>query len=79
LFISSKCRDLPGQPLFEYLNPAGEVVPIASEDVNDYLQQVSGQAFTAKDFRTWASDGSCSASAGTGPMLERRRRAERKA
>jgi DNA topoisomerase-1 len=52
--IIRKCQDLPGQQLFEYLSPAGEVVPIASEDVNDYLQKISGQAFTAKDFRTWA-------------------------
>jgi DNA topoisomerase-1 len=52
--IVRKCQDLPGQQLFEYLDPTGEVVPIASEDVNDYLQTVSGQPFTAKDFRTWA-------------------------
>jgi DNA topoisomerase-1 len=52
--IVRKCQDLPGQQLFEYLDPAGEVVPIASEDVNDYLQTIGGQPFTAKDFRTWA-------------------------
>jgi DNA topoisomerase-1 len=52
--IVRKCQDLPGQRLFEYLDPTGEVVPIGSEDVNDYLQTVSGQPFTAKDFRTWA-------------------------
>jgi DNA topoisomerase I len=49
-----KCQDLPGQQLFEYENRAGEVATIASEDVNDYLQRISGQPFTAKDFRTWA-------------------------
>jgi len=32
-----------GQQLFEYLDPAGEVVPIGSEDVNEYLQKISGQ------------------------------------
>ena len=52
--VVRKCQDLPGQQLFEYLDLTGEVVPIASEDVNDYLQTVSGQPFTAKDFRTWA-------------------------
>ena len=52
--VVRKCQDLPGQQLFEYLDPTGEVIPIASEDVNDYLQTVSGQPFTAKDFRTWA-------------------------
>ena len=52
--VVRKCQDLPGQQLFEYLDPTGEVIPIASEDVNDYLQTISGQPFTAKDFRTWA-------------------------
>ncbi len=52
--IVRKCQDLPGQQLFEYLDPTGKAVPIASEDVNDYLQTISGQPFTAKDFRTWA-------------------------
>ncbi|HEX3444209.1 MAG TPA: DNA topoisomerase IB [Chthoniobacterales bacterium] len=52
--VIQKCQDLPGQQLFEYENPAGEVVAIVSEDVNHYLQQITGQPFTAKDFRTWA-------------------------
>jgi DNA topoisomerase-1 len=52
--IVRKCQDLPGQQLFEYLAPTGEVAPISSEDVNDYLQTITGQPFTAKDFRTWA-------------------------
>lgn len=52
--VIQKCQDLPGQQLFEYENPAGEVVAIASEDVNDYLQRITSQPFTAKDFRTWA-------------------------
>src|SRR6201984_269559 len=34
--VVQKCQDLPGQQLFEYEDPAGEVVGIASEDVNDY-------------------------------------------
>jgi DNA topoisomerase I len=29
-------------------------VAIGSGDVNDYLRQVTGEDFTAKDFRTWA-------------------------
>jgi DNA topoisomerase I len=27
---------------------------VTASDVNDYLKQITGQAFTAKDFRTWA-------------------------
>jgi DNA topoisomerase-1 len=52
--IVGKCQDLPGQQLFEYVYPDGKIVEIWSEDVNEYLQTISGQPFTAKDFRTWA-------------------------
>jgi DNA topoisomerase I len=52
--IVRKCQDLPGQRLFEYTNSDGTIAKIASEDVNEYLSDISGQPFTAKDFRTWA-------------------------
>jgi DNA topoisomerase-1 len=52
--IIQKCQDLPGQQLFQYEDPAGEVAAIGSEDVNDYLQRITSRPFTAKDFRTWA-------------------------
>lgn len=52
-------QDLPGQHLFEYLDEAGDVHPVHSEDVNDYLRTVSGGEFTAKDFRTWDATVSC--------------------
>ena len=52
--IVSRCQDLPGQQLFGYVDDDGERRGIASEDVNDYLREISGEDFTAKDFRTWA-------------------------
>jgi DNA topoisomerase I len=52
--IVRQCQDLPGHELFEYLNETGEACKINSADVNDYLRSVSGEDFTAKDFRTWA-------------------------
>lgn len=52
--IVKRCRDLPGQELFQYLDEDGERHGIGSEDVNDYLREVSGEEITAKDFRTWA-------------------------
>ena len=52
--IVRKCQDLPGQRLFEYPDAEGNSIQISSEDVNEYLQSVSDQPFTAKDFRTWA-------------------------
>lgn len=51
--IIAQCMDLPGYELFEYLNEDGQVCRIDSSDVNDYLREISGQDFTAKDFRTW--------------------------
>jgi DNA topoisomerase-1 len=51
--IISTCQDLPGQDLFQYVNDNGDVQGIASQDVNDYLREISGESFTAKDFRTW--------------------------
>ena len=52
--IVKRCRDLPGYDLFQYLDDAGNVQGIGSADVNDYLREISGEDFTAKDFRTWA-------------------------
>jgi DNA topoisomerase-1 len=51
--IVAKCQDLPGQELFQYINDTGEVRDVASQDVNDYLREITGEDFTAKDFRTW--------------------------
>lgn len=51
--IVKKCQDLPGQELFAYKNDAGELVDIGSQDVNDYIREITGEGFTAKDFRTW--------------------------
>src|SRR5262249_33577463 len=39
--------------LFEYINEAGEVCRVDSADVNRYIREITGQDFTAKDFRTW--------------------------
>jgi DNA topoisomerase I len=52
--IIRKCQELPGQELFQYYDDQGERHNIKSTDVNEYLQEISGQDFTAKDFRTWA-------------------------
>ena len=49
------CADLEGQDLFKYADEAGAVHTISSGDVNAYLREVTGQPFTAKDFRTWSA------------------------
>jgi DNA topoisomerase-1 len=52
--IVARCQDLPGQQLFQYVDDSGERRGVASDDVNAYLREVTGEDFTAKDFRTWA-------------------------
>ncbi len=49
------CHQLPGQPLFQYVDEAGDLRPIDSGQVNQYLSDAMGEGFTAKDFRTWAA------------------------
>jgi DNA topoisomerase-1 len=51
--IIRRCQDLPGYELFQYEDSEGHH-SIDSADVNEYLREVCGQDFTAKDFRTWA-------------------------
>lgn len=51
--LLKRCRELPGQQLFQYRDQDGQVCQLGSADVNDYLRQATGDAFTAKDFRTW--------------------------
>ena len=52
--IVKACRDLPGYELFQYVDDSGARQVIDSADVNAYLREISGDDFTAKDFRTWA-------------------------
>jgi DNA topoisomerase I len=52
--IVRRMRDLPGYELFQYLDEQGETRCIDSADVNEYLRAIAGEAFTSKDFRTWA-------------------------
>lgn len=53
--VIKRCEDLPGQNLFQYLDPDGVRRMVTSDDVNDYLREVTGDDYTAKDFRTWAA------------------------
>jgi DNA topoisomerase-1 len=52
--IIQRSRDLPGQDLFEYLDDEDQPHTINSSDVNDYLREITGEDYTAKDFRTWS-------------------------
>lgn len=52
--IVKACQDLPGQELFQYIDEDGVQRDVTSSDVNEYLREITGEDFTAKDFRTWA-------------------------
>jgi DNA topoisomerase-1 len=69
------CQDLPGQRLFQYLDGDGQRRTIESADVNGYLREVSGQDFTAKDFRTWAGTVSAAKALALQPPPENERAA----
>lgn len=53
--IVKRCRDIPGQRLFQYVDEHDEYQAITSSDVNDYLKRVTGIDVTAKTFRTWSA------------------------
>lgn len=53
--VVKRCEELPGQMLFQYLDDSGERRVVTSDDVNQYLRDVTGEDFTAKDFRTWGA------------------------
>ena len=52
--IVRRCHQLPGQRLFQYVDD-GAVHAVDSGQVNQYLKEVTGATFTAKDFRTWGA------------------------
>lgn len=52
--LVKQCRDIPGKELFQFYNDSGQRCSVGSGDVNTYLKNITGEDFTAKDFRTWA-------------------------
>ncbi|MBR9846917.1 MAG: DNA topoisomerase IB, partial [Algicola sp.] len=53
--LVSKCEEIPGWELFQFYDKSGEKHTVDSGMVNDYLNEISGKEFTAKDFRTWSA------------------------
>jgi len=52
--LVQKCKDIPGKELFQYIDDEGNRHTVDSGMVNDYIKEISGEDFTAKDFRTWS-------------------------
>jgi DNA topoisomerase-1 len=53
--IVKRLREIPGQGLFGYIDEDGQPRSVGSDDVNEYLREITGEDITAKDFRTWAA------------------------
>ena len=53
--LVQRMQALPGQELFQYQDEDGRPRPIDSGEVNEYLREIAGDDFTAKDFRTWSA------------------------
>jgi DNA topoisomerase-1 len=51
--IIKKLDELPGYEIFKYTDEDGQIHDIHSDDVNEYIKDVMGEEFSAKDFRTW--------------------------
>jgi DNA topoisomerase-1 len=53
---------LPGFNVFKFENENGQIVPVTRQHINDYIKEVMGESFSAKDFRTWAGTLVCACS-----------------
>ena len=51
--LMKQCKDIPGKELFQYYDESGNKHAVDSGMVNNYIREISGGHFTAKDFRTW--------------------------
>src|SRR5437899_10128627 len=74
--VIAKCQDLHGQDLFHYVDEDGEMRDITSQDVNEYLRQIAGEDFTAKDFRTWRGTGLAASALSTQGNFETKKQAK---
>ncbi len=51
--LVKECSELPGYEIFRYKSKNGKMITITSSDVNEYLQDITGDKFSSKNFRTW--------------------------
>lgn len=51
--VIRKCIELPGYELFQYIDERNERHTVDSNDVNEFLKDITSDEFSAKDFRTW--------------------------
>lgn len=57
--LVQQCEEIPGWDLFKYFDNNGVKHSVDSTMVNEYIHSISGELFTAKDFRTWGASKIC--------------------
>ncbi len=70
--IIRSLQELPGQHLFQYLDNEGQRHAISSQDINDYLRDVTKADFTSKHFRTGSDRFGCEGIVSLAAARERR-------
>lgn len=53
--LVNQCEEIPGWQLFKFFDESGQKQTLDSGMINQYIQEISGQNFSAKDFRTWSA------------------------
>jgi len=75
--VAKVVRDLlrhPSREVFKYQNGDGAFVNVTRQHINNYIREVMGERFSAKDFRTWAGTLICAcalARMGTEPLEQK--------
>lgn len=53
--LINQCEEIPGWELFKFYDEKGQKQSIDSGMINEYIHEISGDMFSAKDFRTWSA------------------------
>jgi len=51
--LVKRCKDIPGQDLFQFYTKDHQRKAVDSGMINQYIKEITEDDFTAKDFRTW--------------------------
>jgi DNA topoisomerase I len=51
--VVRECLKVPGRDVFKFVLDDGFVVDVRRRHINEYIQEVMGAQYSAKDFRTW--------------------------
>ncbi|ATB39188.1 DNA topoisomerase IB (poxvirus type) [Cystobacter fuscus] len=52
--VVRECMKVPGRDLFKFVLDDGLVVDVRRRHINEYIREIMGERYSAKDFRTWA-------------------------